>query len=46
MVVMLDPDTPNHATGEFVLHWAVVNIPGYILKQGLGYNVADTIIGI
>lgn len=66
-VVMVDPDVPHHDTGEFYLHWMVVNIPvsiildihtlkiilcyslytfqGYLLKQGLGYEVGDTVTG-
>lgn len=27
MVVMVDPDAPSHAVGEFYLHWMVMNIP-------------------
>lgn len=27
MVLMVDPDAPNHVIGEFYLHWLVMNIP-------------------
>lgn len=45
MVMMIDPDAPNHGPGEFYLHWMVLNIPGYVLKQGLGNDVADIAMG-
>ncbi|KAJ6636781.1 Phosphatidylethanolamine-binding protein 4 [Pseudolycoriella hygida] len=42
-LLMVDPDSPLHNAGQFYLHWAVTNVPGYILKQGLGCTVGDLI---
>ncbi|XP_037028410.1 phosphatidylethanolamine-binding protein 4-like [Bradysia coprophila] len=40
-IIMIDPDSPLHSSGQFFLHWAVTNVPGYILKQGLGCTLGD-----
>uniref|UniRef100_A0A336LMI4 CSON001333 protein n=1 Tax=Culicoides sonorensis TaxID=179676 RepID=A0A336LMI4_CULSO len=42
-IVMVDPDQPSLPAGTHYLHWILSNIPGYILKTGLGYNVGTTI---
>ncbi|XP_063696024.1 phosphatidylethanolamine-binding protein 4-like [Culicoides brevitarsis] len=42
-VLMVDPDHPSTLGGTYYVHWILANIPGYILKTGLGYNVGTTI---
>uniref|UniRef100_A0A146KTY3 Protein D1 n=1 Tax=Lygus hesperus TaxID=30085 RepID=A0A146KTY3_LYGHE len=44
MILMLDPDAPNHPEGVFYFHWAVANIPGKNLKSGGDVSKGTTLL--
>ncbi|KAF6207749.1 hypothetical protein GE061_016197 [Apolygus lucorum] len=44
MILMLDPDAPNHPEGVFYFHWAVANIPGKNLKTGGDLSKGTTLL--
>lgn len=44
-IMMVDPDYPHHAPGQFYLHWLITNIPGEWLRQGLTYDIGEYIVG-
>lgn len=32
-MMMIDPDAPNHAVGQFVAHWIVANVPVKLMES-------------